>query len=230
MPIEEIEKMFYNLDIPQEFGGNIDTEDYDWLYDWCDSTVKKHLAIPHSYEHGISKLVFIFPNCDWVVKIPFNGYYTAIWNDEEEKYDNETWNYFKNAMDSWDYCNVELEKYEQLQSLGLECFLAETRYLCSDRDNYPIYIQEKVIPHVNDKKKRTPTKKSLELIKGKYYFNATWVALAIDFYGEEKTFQFLNYIDEIDTDMGEDLHSGNYGYRADGSPCLIDFSGWCEDC
>lgn len=178
MPIEEIEKMFYNLDIPQEFGGNIDAEDYDWLYDWCDSTVKKHLAIPHSYEHGISKLVFIFPDCDWVVKIPFNGYYTAIWNDEEEKYDNETWNYFKNAMDSWDYCNVELEKYEQLQSLGLECFLAETRYLCSDQDNYPIYIQEKVIPHVNDKKKRTPTKKSLELIKGKYYFDATWVALA----------------------------------------------------
>jgi hypothetical protein len=26
--------------------------------------------------------------------------------------------------------------------------------------------------------------------------------------------------------VGEDLHSGNYGYTLDGKPVLLDYSGW----
>lgn len=229
MPIKEIEKIFRNLSIPYEFGGNPDIDDYDWLYEWCDEVVKKQIGLPHTYSHGVSKLVFILDNCDWVVKIPFNGYYEKVWNKEKDEYDEEQTNWvpFKYADGSWDYCNLELEKYEKLQELDLECFLAEIRYLCSDCDNHPMYIQEKIIPCCNDKKKRTPSEKSLTKAKNLFYhFDKIWIATAIDFYGEKKTLEFLDYIENIDQDMGEDLHSGNYGYREDGSPCLLDYSGW----
>lgn len=233
MSIKEIAEVFMNLKIPENFGGNMENDDYDWLYAWCEETVNKHLTIPHFYVHGVSKLVFVLKEQDWVIKIPFNGYYSNVLDDETCEYgkeEEEYWTFFQYAAENgWDYCNVELEKYESVQSRGLECFFADTRYLCSDKNNYPIYIQEKVIPCSDDKEKRTPSKKSLELVKDKHYFNDEWVAIAIDFYGEHKVKQFLDYIENIDPIISDDLHTGNYGYRPDGSPCLLDFSGWSED-
>lgn len=227
MLIKEIEKKLRNLKIPEFFGGNSDEDDYEWLYAWSENEVKNLLAIPHYCAHGVSKFVFVLKECDWVIKIPFNGFYLNCWDETTGDY-NEEWSPF-NGANGWDYCNIELEKYEEVQSRGLECFFADTRYLCSDRNYHPIYIQEKVIPCSNDKTKRTPSNKALEFVKNKSYFNSTWVAIAIDFYGEEKVNQFLDYIMNIDPVIYGDLHDGNYGYREDGSPCLLDFSGWCED-
>ena len=231
MSIKEIEEILHTLTVPVEFGGDFDRDEYDILYIWCEE-IKEALKFPHTYAHGVSKVAFIFNNFDWVVKIPFNGYYDMCWDEESEDYEEMIWYPFECAADGWNYCNTELLKYEQLEAKGLECFLAETRFLCHSANNYPIYIQEKVIPYNEDKEERTPSKKSLSIVKEKKIqsrLSKTWVATAIGFYGEEKTLEFLNYIAQIDIEMGADLHEGNYCFRADGSPCLLDYSGWCED-
>lgn len=228
--INTMANIFRKLAIPDFFGGNYDTDDYENIFQWC-QTNRDKIKSSYQLKHGVSKLVFLFEDMkDWVVKIPFNGYYYSSNYTKED----EEWIDFINASDDyygeWDYCNTELEYYEKMKENDLECFLANTQYLCSTLNYYPIYIQEKVTPQKEDTKKRTPSQKSLNLVNEKrYHVNRIWAATAIDFYGIEKTEKFIDYIENIYPRMGYDLHDGNYGYRADGSPCLIDFSGWEED-
>lgn len=229
--MQELIDIFSNLIIPKCFGGNVDTEDYNAIGEWGYDVINNHLPVPAHYNYGVSKLAFILEAYNWVVKIPFNGYYSASWDEEKNTYseDEEEFFSFQYAMNDWDYCNTELEKYKKAIEKGLSCFFAETKYLCKGKNDHPIYIQEKVIPINEDTLKRTPSKKSLKFAKKQYYFNNEWLATAVDFYGMDKVVEFLDYINNIDPEISQDLHYGNYGYRLDGSPCLLDFSGWNEN-
>ena len=40
------------------------------------------------------------------------------------------------------------------------------------------------------------------------------------------TFTTISKEDEDELCLWEDMHNGNLGYRLDGTPCFIDFSGW----
>ena len=58
------------------------------------------------------------------------------------------------------------------------------------------------------------------------YFCKEWLAIAIDYYGEEKVLALLKFLDE-NRWMSGDFHEGNYGYRvSDNSPVLIDYTGF----
>ena len=54
-------------------------------------------------------------------------------------------------------------------------------------------------------------------------FEAEWIALAIDLYGERKVKRFLAFLEENNI---SDFHHGNYGYTKDGCPMLLDYSSW----
>jgi hypothetical protein len=216
---------FKMLDIPAEFGGDIDNDDFENIYIWCEDH-RNFFLKKFAYLHGVSKLCLFFQDYDWVVKIPFNGQEYYECRDEKT-----LWLPFNFNCGSWDFCREELLNYEQAEEEGLECFFAETRYFCETNKNYPIYIQEKVIPMLEDTEIRTPSENSLSLARTKDFScrcNEKWIASAIDYYGEELTKKFINFVMMEHPHVGDDLHKGNIGYRLDGSPCVLDYSGWFD--
>ena len=58
--------------------------------------------------------------------------------------------------------------------------------------------------------------------------NTEWIAICLDKYGKSKVERFLYYCENIDLDILDDIHNGNYGYRTNGTPCIIDYSGYAD--
>ena len=177
---------------------------------------------------GMSKLVIMSPNIgNVVIKIPFNGYYFE--NNETGELE---WNPFEwaDGTDKSDYCLTEYEKYERLQAYDLDCFVTKTIFYkikCGVR----IFLQERVIPKTELLTSPITSKNSKDLAKkwqdeGKFYIDSEWIATCLDKYGKSKVERFLYYCSNLDLDILEDVHSGNYGYREDETPCIFDFSNY----
>ena len=140
---------------------------------------------------------------------------------------------FENACDEdcSDYCLDELQKYEKVANKDFSAFFAKTFWYCN-KNGRNIYIQEKANPYSSSRSTIIPSKKSAEKAnKLSADFPKDWLAVAIECYGENIVESFLNYadIDEDDIEIYCDMHYGNFGYRPNGTPCLIDFSGWRDD-
>lgn len=156
---------------------------------------------------------------------------------ETDYEDEDCWEPFGYAdcEDGWNYCESELSRYEKAEENGFEMFLAKTEYFGETKKGYPLYLQEK-IPNIGysteeisqkskDQAKKINTPENPEHTWDvTSFFPNLWIAAGIEHYGEEITKRFLTYAHEEGLDR--DMHSSNYGYRADGSPVIIDFSGY----
>lgn len=183
---------------------------------------------------GVSKIVIISPHLgDVVIKIPFNGYFFET-EDEDGNSNGIDWYsfYWATGSDPSDYCLAEYEKYNKLKTYGLDCFVAKILYyktICGVR----VFLQEKVIPQNDLCHSYKPSKKSQDLAKkwyneGKFYINSEWIANCLDKYGKSKVKRFLYYCENIDPDILEDVHSGNYGYRKNETPVILDYSNFSD--
>ena len=179
---------------------------------------------------GLTKMVISSPQLNGVViKIPFNGRYGS--DDDEKPY----WIPFKwaDASDCSDYCLAEWEKYNKLKKYRLNCFVAKTFYY-KQIMGVRIFIQEQVIPL--DEFYKTPiipSKNSQKLAKqwwreSKIDVDPDWMANCLDLYGQAKVKKFLHYCEDIDPDILEDVHSGNIGYRTNGTPVILDYSNYLD--
>ena len=220
--------------IPTEFGANIEE-------DWCPVAeelgwkIKKETGISIEVYHGVSKMAIIIPGCSLVIKIPFNGQwrYEERYNEETEEYEKGE-ECFEPFYEYEDYCALEESVYQNAEAAGFEQYLAETKFYKAIKNAY-IYVQERVYTLYSDKAS-TPSegsRKKIDERNGEYLSNKDWSACFIDFFGEEAFEKFYNYCvygdDEHEMCMADDLHSGNIGFRADGSPIILDYSGWaCE--
>lgn len=177
---------------------------------------------------GMSKLVICSPHLGGIViKIPFNGFYYVdeetgelIWNDF-------TW---ATGSDNSDYCLTEFEKYKRLRTYGLDCFVAKT-FFYKVKSGVRVFIQEEVSSMNDLYQTRKPSQKSSDLVKkwreeGKVHMDSEWVANCLDKYGKSKVERFLYYCANIDPDILEDMHDGNFGYRGDETPCILDYSNY----
>ena len=220
--------------IPIEFGANLEE-------DWCPVTeelgwkIEKETGIPIEVCHGVSKMAIIIPGCSLVIKIPFNGQWKY-----EEKYNKETGEYekgeeyFEPFYEYDDYCALEESVYKNAEAAGFDQYLAKTSFYKAIKNCY-VYVQEKVFGLYSDKAS-TPTDDSRRKIKARrdgYIGTSDWSACFIDFFGEDAFEKFYNYCvygdDEHEMCIDDDLHAGNIGFRADGSPVILDYSGWaCE--
>lgn len=181
---------------------------------------------------GISKLVITSPNLDnIVIKIPFNGTFS-----EDEDTGELIWDEFRwaNSSDSSDYCLAEYEKFKKLKTYGLDCFVAKTLFY-KTIDGVRIFIQEAVTPDLDfcSFEKIPSSQKSRTLAKqwqseDKFSMDFEWIARCIDVYGESKVKRFLSYCENIDLDILEDMHDGNYGYRDNLTPVILDYSNFRE--
>ena len=218
--------------LPEKFGillyENKDTEPINYTF------LKNAVANADpaaSIYFGMSKMAIVSPNLgNIVIKIPFNG---CFFMTKEEGFE---WCPFEWAseLDSSDYCFAEYQKYKKLKTYGLDCFVAKTWYYKKIR-GVRVFLQEFVTPEedlcFNLIKK--PSKKSQTLAnkwydEGKFELDPDWIANCIDRYGKSKVKRFLYYCDNIDPDILEDLHDGNYGYRKNDTPCILDYSNYAS--
>lgn len=232
--VDTLKTLFQGIKIPTVFG----PDDYD-----STSRVERALInalkeigiLPHTVEiHcGCTKAVIIFEEYDYVIKIPFKGTWIGVYDDEGcYDYDNFEFMNYESASyseDEWNYCESELNIYKKIKESGFDNFIAPVDFLCFSKNNYPIYIQEKAIifsQSSSNSATENSAKEAFTLIERHHTaLSVDWIALAIDYYGKSIVDNFLSYLDE--TDMIEDLHSGNIGFTIDDmKPVIIDYAGF----
>lgn len=228
MTIEEILKAFEKCDFYQLTAHNFEDKILAHLPDDLDC----------KWDNGVSKVVFIFPGCDFVIKIPFMGE-----SEEQEEYDEDYDEYYGTG----EYIFYPFEGADDLESGDDYCLVEELRYnKALEADNgvgeiaqlfahtqfvdfvngYPIYRQPlcsifadvkryKIYSH----EKTSSTNDACEQIDC-HCFNAEWLSDVIDYYGQDIFQKFMNFLREEDI---TDLHSANIGYIGD-RPVLVDYS------
>lgn len=267
---EIIDKILNAFEIPERFGRCYNDEKVE--FDFIEYREKITEAIskitPITVCNGVSKMVIVPTEYPFVIKIPFNGYFSLdtesmpdFWESredlsmaeislfyEEASEKRHDWiethleeityfEYFDGACDDnpSDYCLDELQKYEIVKKKNFAPIFAGTYYYTS-KDGTNIYIQEKAVAY-EDRDSATSqikiSRESLEKAKNiqddsGFYVPSEWLATALECYGEKFVTKFFDYAtkDEDELYLWDDMHNGNLGYRLDGTPCFIDFSGW----
>lgn len=252
--LNRLERLAHNFPIPENhLGLGIDNEDY------LEMAKNLGRTFPDAFiAFGASKIAIVFNDSEPVIKIPFHGVWFEEQDlidynyDADELYHNDRNLYFvpfynANIKDGWDYCRTEVINYNYHASQGLEMFFAEEQYWGKTDNGVPLYIQEKVnsvweieVEGVGDIESLAATPQSLGKARKRRYSTTNpyhdidariaweeWLALAIDKYGDDVVKNFVEYIDG--RDFMDDMHRRNYGLRADGTPCVLDYSGYYED-
>jgi len=212
---DKLTNVLKSIRVPEEFCENdgIDSEYWD-KYDII-------------FESGATKAVLIIHGCDKVIKIPYNCDCCGC----EFEYASDGGRYDS----SWDYCNTEAEMYEVVEEMGLGQFFAKTEFWGYDKDHHPLYVQEKVMTYWQYRGKHYENKPSYDASeKAKKYYgcgerlSTSWIAAAIDYYGEESVATLMEYLQNNEDGIGYDLHDDNVGFRENGAPVILDYSGYFE--
>lgn len=179
---------------------------------------------------GITKLVLIPKNLNYVIKIPFTGVYTAFYKNE----DGSTYYEFVSCADG-DICAEENSIYEEVSELGAS-LLEPNIFVGLYNDYLPIYIQKKVnmiacddpITLHEDAKTELYSESELKIAKylyrkkGEILVTESYLALMIRTYGIKTTCKIYKEL----RPLVSDLHRGNYGRRKDGTVVLFDYGGY----
>lgn len=230
---DKLQKIKNVLDMPENFGTSTDGDDSQIrsLYEEILNIFKMdYINTDIELGIGASKMALIPDNSAYVLKIPFNGSWSWISDDDEKFY---TFEGAENDENCWNYCEVELNRYNLAVEEKVSEFFATTKFFgyTEGNNHFPIYIQEKINPFKYTESKtysreeiRNTYNKFSSL--GLYYdFDTVWVLDAIKYYGFEKVIKLFMFIEENDI---SDLHTGNYGYAPDGRPAILDFSNFCD--
>lgn len=212
-----------NLYVPDDFG----IDDYDGSLTYSASEYERevyHIAekcgITIQTNYGCTQFVIITETRD-VYKIPFAGtlYCDYIGDGKSE----DVFEIFK-----IDHSKRAVDLYNEAVDAKVEDFFSEIALVGWSKNNYPIYQQAWACTYFD--KKAEPSAESTtkaEKMEAKKYipFDRDWLALAIDFFGEEKVFALLQFIDDNDID---DLHRNNYGFDDAGLPVIFDYSSYID--
>lgn len=179
---------------------------------------------------GATKAVAVVSGCSSVLKVPYSGKW-----EYDESVDCDYFTRFRGADNSedhgWDYCLTEYEIYKAAKENGLDIFFPKTEIMGECKSG-TIIKQEKVLnfyeycPVSEDE--------TIEFVNSdiKYYCfaDSLWVAAAIERYGKAMVDKLIDFLENNFPIVIEDLHNGNIGFRKNGEPIILDFSGWNEDC
>lgn len=224
---EMIDFLKFNLNIPYDgvwaHYSEDGWDDEDWYEDFC------YECGADSIQHGASKLVLFYSQFpQWVVKIPFCGEYTED-IDSFKEFEGAN-RHFPIETDN-DYCAGEVYISKQAKLAGLEAMFAMT-YFLFELAGTPIYVSEKVPnsrwsdPHWMDKDSSLDIAESIKSCRGSELdgsLDVEVIAYLVDEYGEEKTYELIDFIASYDI---TDLHSGNVGFSRDMKIKILDYSGF----
>lgn len=234
---------FSNLELPWDHFANDVSESYNGIFEeFFNRELPENLSNGVQYHTGASKWVIDIKGFEFIIKIPYEGYYEEIEDydydeckifdsyEEEEAYiaehHHEEFCYFEGAdcESHWDYCAAEMEIYDRALKEGIGNLFAKTLLFCHTKDGHPVYIQKRAISYwdCDDKTRRS---RNYDKAYNMSYFSsvpAEFLALVLDLYGEKVANALLLFCD--DHCIG-DLHLGNVGIRKNSRmPVLYDYS------
>ena len=183
---------------------------------------------------GCTQYVVMDKSNNLVVKFPFDG----MWHDDCD--DKEYWEKQDYIEDKdgrvfeefpRDYSEISYILYKKAEDAGVVDMFAHTEKVEGGRNVF--YAQEFVTPldsvwddddfSENSKNIVWEKRKSKEF--GWWTFDEAWLAKAVDVYGCEKVEKFMAFIKR---ECLDDWHDGNYGYRQDGTPAVLDWAGFYD--
>ena len=231
-----------------ECGNDQIPTNFEMIYDEV-----KRVDADADVHYGISKLVIISPHLgNYVIKVPFNGMYEENYDcgcskENECNYNfrcycdcehgvepdyKDYWCDYSNADSptGWNYCDAEWQKYKNLRKIGLDCFVAKI-YPFIEIGGFKCFIQE-VATAKNDadgnetSRVTAASRKKAESLNSEFHYDLDegWLGLCVEIFGANKVRRFMKYVEEEDPEILNDMHSGNYGYRPNGTPCILDFA------
>lgn len=175
---------------------------------WIDNELDNVLPMAE-FHSGCTKGVFVFPDCDWVLKVP---------------------------LSQKDYCALEAEVYEDAIEAKLEhCFAA--CYFLTSIGNQKYYIQEKATC-CEDGYTDLFYEAASNCISREEYDDEDEYLCDLDTYVNEiDAYESINAIFNGSSYLGSlwdfinhhnlnDFHAGNYGYIYGKGDVLIDYSGY----
>lgn len=182
---------------------------------------------------GMTKLVIVPKHKDYVIKIPFTGFYKE---DEiiEDDWDYEPTFVLSRKRFGKSSCKKEIQIYS-CSTQSLKKLLLPLEYF-GNIDNISIYIQKKYqVDYSNtdyhwkdeaiDSIMPPIKKKLVEKVSKDTNSTLEWsfISLIIRQYGIKETYEMLNEIN----DWGiSDLHAGNYGFDKNGNVIIFDYAGY----
>lgn len=188
---------------------------------------------------GASKVVLFFKKAGFVIKIPFEGYYSYDkWDDTAEQDENDytTWSFYEyTSVQNGNYIEEEIRLYDDtIKKAGFSHLFAKNKFLCECANGIPIYYQEEMIcaddmDYHEISKKDTRRLDSIFKRKSSWnsylnYLPKTFILETIKLFGEDYTIRFCNFLDNnID-----DLRSANVGFRKNGMPVVLDYAGFYD--
>lgn len=188
-----------------------------------------HLPESFSYTStkGATKLILMPRDVDFVIKIPFNGgqhwdgtmipfYHAGCSACEDE---------------NWNYCETERIIAWVAKDYKISRCFVKNNYI-GDVDHHPIYIQRRVCTYSLSspppyKKTKSYKEISQSFCDSHYFncFNPIWLSDFMEYYGKQSFYSFMEFIED---ECINDLHSGNIGYIGN-KPVVFDYAGWHED-
>ena len=161
---------------------------------------------------GAFKECLIFPDMDFVLKIPFS---------------------FCSYSRECNACEDEIRTYQSAKEAGVEKVFLETWFIGYLRNGRPVYGQAKAdytsnsLPESKKKKYERITRTVTENMRNKvihgmydHSVNRLWVEMFISLYGKNFARKFETWTKETHL---TDFHSGNIGYRKD-KPIILDYN------
>lgn len=170
--------------------------------------------------------------------------YTSSWisSNTELRKNRYYLKYNKVPLGAENYCDVEYKVYQKMKEKKIDCFFARIDKI--DMGERNLYIQEraKVLSDFDESleelypevKIHNWSKKAAERAeKNGIIIRAVWLELAAKTYGRKKVKRLLRFLfsprkkdKHLSEIISQDIHDGNYGFRIDGTPCFIDYSGY----
>jgi len=230
MTNEFVQKIADIINLPKDFGWDIDDGYEDEVTDGV--AIALHDAGYKCYcAAGCSKLAIVFDNEPEVIKVPLNGHWTYSQTYDEENdeynydYEDPIFEYYRTV----DYCAKEVDAYEIAEQYGVERFFAKARHI-GNFNGKPFYAQEAVLTSNDAYEKKWVTSKNNDEKASKISssrFPLKWIALAYEHYGDDLVNKFFEFAQTNEgCQMLSDMHSNNYGYRANGEPIILDYTGF----
>ena len=239
MLVDKLMMIKESLDIPDEFGADLENDDYYQVDEICNSALDENDMTDFSCRVGASKTVLVSERYNYVLKIPFSGYWRVTSEiDEDAMYYDGTdeFVFYENSRSEscWNYCETEEEVYADAVKFGVAHFFAATEFYGYTPTKYPVYIQPRVISYFDHKYEHSREHTKEELLYATNILQSSrihiglspeWIAEAIAAFGEESVLDLISFIDLRGI---TDLHTSNYGYTLDGKPIIFDYAGWHE--
>lgn len=191
----------------------------------------------HDYKYkiicGATKIVFIFSDFNNVIKIPFNGEFTTIYEDEDEEITKFIYDDFHN------YIDVENQIYAEANE-SLKKILLNNKFIMNF-GKVKVYLQEKISKTyleqyenikevdrlVNFEESIRKRITSIVCNRIKKVDNKKIFPLPKEGFLGDILINFPKEGEDIITNINfYDLHDNNYGYLKNNYPVIFDYSGF----